>query len=118
MLSLDATVVDGYGVIERMHAGYTRVGRGNFTLNMDFFRDAFLFRPIRQFPASIKLRDRLYVRVSLNSSDPDLKLALHTCVAMPTRDAPADRQYGLIKHKYDIYNILYLNILFIYNTNA
>ena len=112
MLSRDATVVDGYGVIERMHAGYTRVGRGNFTLNMDFFRDAFLSRPIRQFPASIELRDRLYVRVSLNSSDPDLKLALHTCVAMPTRDAPADRQYGLIKHKYDIYIYIYThNIL-------
>ena len=101
LLSRDATVENGYGVIERFHAGYTRVGRGNFTLNMDFFRDRQMARPIRQFPASVGLRERLYVRVSLNASDVNLKLALHACVATPTHDAPEDKRYGLISRKYD-----------------
>ncbi|KAI8521572.1 hypothetical protein Bbelb_013260 [Branchiostoma belcheri] len=54
-------------------------GRGAFRISMELFRtDAFL-RPVTEYPVFVELRE-----IQVNSSDADLQVFAHTCVATPS----------------------------------
>ncbi|XP_067673641.1 deleted in malignant brain tumors 1 protein-like isoform X2 [Haliotis asinina] len=73
-------------------------GSGNFSVQMDFYRDSSMNYRITSYPMYIGLNQDVYVDVGLESDDSDLKISLQNCVAKPSVD-PYDyyNQYYLIR---------------------
>ncbi|XP_066282841.1 ZP domain-containing protein-like [Branchiostoma lanceolatum] len=65
-------------------------GRGDFRISMELFRTDGFQQPITEYPVFVELREMLHVQIQVNSSDPDLQVFAHTCVATPSDD-PDDK---------------------------
>ncbi|CAH1247329.1 CUZD1 [Branchiostoma lanceolatum] len=65
-------------------------GRGDFEISMELFRtDGFRY-PVTEYPVFVELQQMIHVQIQVNSSDADLQVFPHTCVATPSDD-PDDR---------------------------
>ncbi|CAH1261472.1 CUZD1 [Branchiostoma lanceolatum] len=65
-------------------------GRGDFRISMELFRTDGFLQPVTEYPVFVELREMLHVQIQVNSSDPDLQVFAHTCVATPSDD-PDDK---------------------------
>ncbi|NXC09723.1 DMBT1 protein, partial [Orthonyx spaldingii] len=49
-------------------------------------------------PYYVNINQNLFLEASLHSSDPNLELFLHTCVASPTRDNSTTGAYAIVQN--------------------
>ncbi|XP_078590367.1 ZP domain-containing protein-like [Branchiostoma floridae x Branchiostoma japonicum] len=65
-------------------------GRGDFRISMELFRTDGFGQPVTEYPVFVELRQMIHVQIQVNSSDADLQVFAHTCVATPSDD-PDDK---------------------------
>ncbi|XP_035682518.1 uncharacterized protein LOC118419941 [Branchiostoma floridae] len=64
-------------------------GRGDFRISMELFRTDAFWQPVTEYPVFVELQEMIHVQIQVNSSDTDLQVFTHTCVATPS-DNPDD----------------------------
>eukprot|EP00058_Branchiostoma_floridae_P019038 XP_002604527.1 hypothetical protein BRAFLDRAFT_79371 [Branchiostoma floridae] len=65
-------------------------GRGDFRISMELFRTDGFRQPVTEYPVFVELQEIIHVQIQVNSSDADLQVFAHTCVATPSDD-PDDK---------------------------
>eukprot|EP00058_Branchiostoma_floridae_P019029 XP_002604518.1 hypothetical protein BRAFLDRAFT_79362 [Branchiostoma floridae] len=65
-------------------------GRGDFRISMELFRTDGFQQPVTEYPVFVELQEMIHVQIQVNSSDADLQVFAHTCVATPSDD-PDDK---------------------------
>ncbi|XP_035688295.1 ZP domain-containing protein-like [Branchiostoma floridae] len=61
-------------------------GRGDFRISMELFRTDGFRQPVTEYPVFVELQEMIHVQIQVNSSDADLQVFAHTCVATPSDD--------------------------------
>ncbi|XP_078594258.1 uncharacterized protein LOC144872021 [Branchiostoma floridae x Branchiostoma japonicum] len=61
-------------------------GRGDFRISMELFLTDGFRQPVTEYPVFVELRQMIHVQIQVNSSDSDLQVFAHTCVATPSDD--------------------------------
>ncbi|XP_069139920.1 scavenger receptor cysteine-rich domain superfamily protein-like [Argopecten irradians] len=72
-------------------------GSSNYDIHLAFYQDPGFYQQIQGSPITTHIGDNVYVKVDVNTNDPDVKMRLNTCVAKPTADAGPALTYPLIK---------------------
>ncbi|XP_035694155.1 ZP domain-containing protein-like [Branchiostoma floridae] len=65
-------------------------GMGDFRISMELFRTDGFRQPVTEYPVFVELQEMIHVQIQVNSSDADLQVFAHTCVATPSDD-PDDK---------------------------
>eukprot|EP00058_Branchiostoma_floridae_P019062 XP_002604551.1 hypothetical protein BRAFLDRAFT_79413 [Branchiostoma floridae] len=65
-------------------------GRGDFRISMELFRTDGFRQPVTEYPVFVELQEMIHVQIQVNSSDADLQVFAHTCMATPS-DNPDDK---------------------------
>ncbi|XP_066269250.1 uncharacterized protein [Branchiostoma lanceolatum] len=71
-------------------------GQGDFEISMELFRTDGFRNPVTEYPVLMELRQMLHVQIQVNSSDADLQVFAHTCVATPSDDPDDKAQNDVI----------------------
>ncbi|XP_078590763.1 uncharacterized protein LOC144870462 [Branchiostoma floridae x Branchiostoma japonicum] len=71
-------------------------GRGDFQISMELFRTDGFQQPVTEYPAFVELQEMIRVQIKVNSSDTDLQVFAHTCVATPSDDPDDKTQNDVI----------------------
>ncbi|XP_021378643.1 deleted in malignant brain tumors 1 protein-like [Mizuhopecten yessoensis] len=73
-------------------------GSSNYDIHLTFYQDPGFYQEIKGSPITTHIGDNVYVKVDVNTNDPEVKMRLDTCVAKPTADAGPDLTYPLIQN--------------------
>ncbi|XP_060064988.1 deleted in malignant brain tumors 1 protein-like [Ylistrum balloti] len=73
-------------------------GSSNYDIHLTFYQDSGFYQAIQGNPITTHIGDNVYVKVDVNTNDPEVKMRLDTCVAKPTADAGPDLTYPLIQN--------------------
>ncbi|XP_033757248.1 deleted in malignant brain tumors 1 protein-like [Pecten maximus] len=71
-------------------------GSSNYDIHLAFYQDPGFYQQIQGNPITTHIGDNVYVKVVVNTNDPEVKMRLNTCVAKPTADAGPALTYPLI----------------------
>ena len=71
---------------------------GMFDINLGVFKDAAYTRPYgdQNFPVGVKVNQRVYLQLSVDSKDPRLAVLAQRCHATPDPNPNSTLQYDLI----------------------
>ncbi|KAK3096265.1 hypothetical protein FSP39_025096 [Pinctada imbricata] len=72
-------------------------GTGNYGINIQFFKDPAFYQEISGNPITASIGNDVFVKVTMNSNDPGIKMRLHTCVTMPTPGADSTNTYTIVR---------------------
>ncbi|XP_066457076.1 CUB and zona pellucida-like domain-containing protein 1 [Eleutherodactylus coqui] len=76
------TIVNSLYVPEDVSGTYL-VQHGLYSANLTFFNSANFKHPVYDNPYVVELNENLYLQATLDTTDPNLVLFVHTCVASP-----------------------------------
>ncbi|XP_078584756.1 ZP domain-containing protein-like [Branchiostoma floridae x Branchiostoma japonicum] len=71
-------------------------GQGDFEIFLELFRTDRFWYPVTEYPVFVELRQMIHVQIQVNSSDADLQVFAHTCVATPSDDPDDKTQNDVI----------------------